>query len=42
MGKDKFRILAFKTEWKYYFWIRRYEQKCVFHKIGPNYHISHS
>ena len=30
MGEDYFRILAFKSEWKYLFWIRKYVKKCVF------------
>ena len=36
IGKHSFRILAFKTEWEYYFWIRNYECKCVFNNFSPN------
>ena len=38
VGKYNFRFLAFKTEWKYYFWIGKYESKRVFDHFSPNYH----
>ena len=28
--KHNFRILAFKREIKYYYWMRKYDEKCVF------------
>ena len=37
IGKHNFRILAFKTEWEYYFCIRNYECKCLFNNFSPNY-----
>ena len=35
--KHNFKFLAFKTEWKYYFWIEKYQLKCVFDHFSPNY-----
>ena len=28
-GRHAPTILAFKTDWKLYFWIRKYEEKCA-------------
>ena len=36
--KHNLMILAFKTEWKYYFWIRNYECICVFNNFPNNEH----
>ena len=38
MRKHNFKFLAFKTEQKYYFWIRKYQLKCVFDRFSPNFH----
>ena len=34
----KYNFLAFKTEWKYYFLIGKYELKSVFEHFSPNYY----
>ena len=39
VGKYNLNLLTFKTKWKYYFWIGKYELKCVFDDFSPNYHI---
>ena len=36
--KHIFRVLAFTTEWKYHYWMRKHVYKCVFDHFSPNYH----
>ena len=38
IGKYNFRFLAFKADWKYYFWTGKYQLKKVFDHFSPNYH----
>ena len=38
MRTHNFKFLAFTTEWKYYFWIGKYQLKCVFANFSLNYH----
>ena len=33
VGKHNFRIIAFQTEWKYYFWMKKYGKKNVFDPV---------